>query len=699
MMQPTEQFKSAARLLVCAGLLCAAAAVLPAQKTVSFTFEYEGSPAEGRVQVYLGAPDEDGRLKLFFSNLNFSPSALNESLKLLVNRKDFTLTNATFDNSFNKSVIVPKSESSVVIFPGDAGGTVTVQLNLSQYRTSDGQAHNLSGAAPFSAEFLVETPKAADKSEAEHNEKSHRTEPIKTVEQPSRQPDPETAAFTTAMALTQRDARADALKKFTGDYPGSGRVREALKYIPIEKDPNDLADGFKQYKFSYALEPRLLKFDSSTIQIRKNLQKEGLFHVLELRTTSPLHDTLVIYDEGKQEGFRYDTIFLQGDARFLSVRGVQQSNGRYMLYLTGGEPPFILDFYFNNQRLPDLTQPISTTNDSVALQIGKIRDKWAGHGELLLRVKQRKTNEVESVETPLVVTRPLHPLLYVLAGLAVVLLLVLISRARRQARIRSVEARLKKQQETQPEFVFTEPAESAAMNDAPEPNPIGSVGGIVKIRGVTPKQPADKKALSEADFEALLNRGVYHGLQPGQQWLDSIIAEICLSKKAVQDLDNFLHGQREQHLDEPEGSIPEIGGFLMGKFCFSEKKQRYRVALEEFVPIVPEENTVYQLQFSTESLVRELGDMQDKYPELAVVGWFHTHPGHGLFLSKPDLTIHDGFFRESYQFAMEIDTMTENLDTGFFTRTVAGTVNNQDSLLPESRWFEWKEIEKITRRK
>ena len=70
-----------------------------------------------------------------------------------------------------------------------------------------------------------------------------------------------------------------------------------------------------------------------------------------------------------------------------------------------------------------------------------------------------------------------------------------------------------------------------------------------------------------------------------------------------------------------------------------------------------------------------------------------------FFLSKPDLTIHEGFFQEPYQFAMEIDSLTENLDTAFFTRDKNGNINNQDRLLPGVQWFSWTDIEKFTRRK
>ena len=42
-------------------------------------------------------------------------------------------------------------------------------------------------------------------------------------------------------------------------------------------------------------------------------------------------------------------------------------------------------------------------------------------------------------------------------------------------------------------------------------------------------------------------------------------------------------------------------------------------------------------------------------PELAVVGWYHTHPGLGVFLSEPDQFIHRHFFTAGHQVALVYD--------------------------------------------
>ncbi len=49
-------------------------------------------------------------------------------------------------------------------------------------------------------------------------------------------------------------------------------------------------------------------------------------------------------------------------------------------------------------------------------------------------------------------------------------------------------------------------------------------------------------------------------------------------------------------------------------------------------------------------------DVLDKnYPELRILGWYHTHPGHGIFLSDMDLFIHKNFFSLPWHLAFVYD--------------------------------------------
>ena len=144
---------------------------------------------------------------------------------------------------------------------------------------------------------------------------------------------------------------------------------------------------------------------------------------------------------------------------------------------------------------------------------------------------------------------------------------------------------------------------------------------------------------------------------------------------------------------ELQGAIPEVGGFLMGNHCFVDDVH-IDVIIDEFVPFVPEYHDVFKIEIGTQTLVQELGDAQDKHPTMDVIGWFHTHPGHGLFLSNSDLSVQK-HFSQPYQIAMEIDSLTERLDTAFFSRKSSGRMNNVEHRKKGTQWFTWKKIENV----
>jgi proteasome lid subunit RPN8/RPN11 len=57
-------------------------------------------------------------------------------------------------------------------------------------------------------------------------------------------------------------------------------------------------------------------------------------------------------------------------------------------------------------------------------------------------------------------------------------------------------------------------------------------------------------------------------------------------------------------------------------------------------------------------------EMDQKYPDEQIVGWYHTHGGFGIFLSEMDTFIHRNFFSEPYQVAYVYDPLAGT--EGFF---------------------------------
>lgn len=62
-----------------------------------------------------------------------------------------------------------------------------------------------------------------------------------------------------------------------------------------------------------------------------------------------------------------------------------------------------------------------------------------------------------------------------------------------------------------------------------------------------------------------------------------------------------------------------------------------------------------QVTFTSETWTRIHEVLEREYPDRRIVGWYHTHPGFGIFLSGMDLFIQDHFFNAPWQVAFVYD--------------------------------------------
>lgn len=62
-----------------------------------------------------------------------------------------------------------------------------------------------------------------------------------------------------------------------------------------------------------------------------------------------------------------------------------------------------------------------------------------------------------------------------------------------------------------------------------------------------------------------------------------------------------------------------------------------------------------QVTFTAETWEHIQREMDRNHANQKIVGWYHTHPGFGIFLSDMDLFIHENFFGEPWQLAYVYD--------------------------------------------
>ena len=111
----------------------------------------------------------------------------------------------------------------------------------------------------------------------------------------------------------------------------------------------------------------------------------------------------------------------------------------------------------------------------------------------------------------------------------------------------------------------------------------------------------------------------------------------------------------------------EVGGFLVG--TVEEDRTTSVVAALEAVGAI---ESAGSLTFTHECWASLHKMMDELYPTCELVGWYHSHPGFGIYLSARDLFIHENFFARPTQFALVVDPLS--CREGVFVWTDEGTL-------------------------
>ncbi len=101
----------------------------------------------------------------------------------------------------------------------------------------------------------------------------------------------------------------------------------------------------------------------------------------------------------------------------------------------------------------------------------------------------------------------------------------------------------------------------------------------------------------------------------------------------------------------------ENGGFLVGKKRDLKSAERYEILVERFIPVTQAERAARLVL--TEAHMQTVQQALDQGGEgNRIVGWAHTHPGFGVFLSNFDKEQHLRFFPEPWQVAYVMDNQS-----------------------------------------
>jgi proteasome lid subunit RPN8/RPN11 len=108
----------------------------------------------------------------------------------------------------------------------------------------------------------------------------------------------------------------------------------------------------------------------------------------------------------------------------------------------------------------------------------------------------------------------------------------------------------------------------------------------------------------------------------------------------------------------------ELGGILLGTECLDDQTGQPFVWVTQSLEAKHFENTQASFTYTHDSWEEITRERDRLHPDLDIVGWYHTHPDFGIFLSSHDLFIHRNFFAQPLQLAYVVDPIRQS--RGFF---------------------------------
>lgn len=122
----------------------------------------------------------------------------------------------------------------------------------------------------------------------------------------------------------------------------------------------------------------------------------------------------------------------------------------------------------------------------------------------------------------------------------------------------------------------------------------------------------------------------------------------------------ILESVLEEILDYSESDLEhEVGGFLLGGL---HEDRRDYVEIRKFFPAVDAESRAASLTFTHDTWANFHRQADEQFPGELIVGWQHTHPNFGVFLSGYDLFIHRNFFSQPWQVALVVDPIRQEFE-------------------------------------
>lgn len=136
---------------------------------------------------------------------------------------------------------------------------------------------------------------------------------------------------------------------------------------------------------------------------------------------------------------------------------------------------------------------------------------------------------------------------------------------------------------------------------------------------------------------------------------DIELGESKILQPPIGTLEIWMHKEVQQQIDRYAATDhkKELGGIIIGSV--DETKLSTSLFITGMIMAQNTTSDRTSITFTHDTWKQLHKDKENLYPDGKIVGWFHTHPGFGVFLSNYDLFIHQNFFNLPWQVAYVVD--------------------------------------------
>jgi proteasome lid subunit RPN8/RPN11 len=127
----------------------------------------------------------------------------------------------------------------------------------------------------------------------------------------------------------------------------------------------------------------------------------------------------------------------------------------------------------------------------------------------------------------------------------------------------------------------------------------------------------------------------------------------------------------------------EVGGALVGQWHQDQTGEQY-IVIKHVLPARHTKQGAVYLTFTQDTILDFHAQIDKRFEGDKIVGWFHTHPRMGVFLSHYDTFLHHNFFPEPWQVALVVEPFSSV--AGFFIRQT-------DGVFDPTRYFGFYEMD------